>query len=234
MGDAVVHPRLAPRRQGRAATWWGRAWQRAVEEAAYDDGDLRRGRALACSGAVGAIAVAAGTARAMVREGHGSDGTVAVDVGMPVLDAPGRALFVELVASETGRVADLLAGDLPIELVEQADDAGTELLPFGGELGTACPCEHWVDPCEHALALLTQVGWLLDADPFVLLALRGVGRETLLADLHAGAGQAPGPDPPDEADEVALELGEDAAHRAAAVLAALDAGDHDAVGDLLR
>ncbi len=238
--SAVVHPRLRPRRSGRLASWWGRAWGRAVEEAAYDAADLRRARALARAGAVGAIGVRAGSVAAAVRVGAGSAETVTVDATLPVLDAGGRAMLVELVAAEAGRVADLLAGELPIELVEEAEDAGVELLPAGGELGTACPCGHWVDPCEHALAVLTQVGWLLDTDPFVLLALRGVPREALLADLHAGSARPDGADggdgvdEVDEVDEVSLELGADAARRAAAVLAALEAGDPDSVDDLFR
>ena len=66
-----------------------------------------------------------------------------------------------------------------------------ELLPYGGELGSGCTCPAWVDPCVHALAVLYQLTWLLEADPFVLLQLRGLPRDELLARLHArdsGAG----------------------------------------------
>ena len=28
------------------------------------------------------------------------------------------------------------------------EEAGVELLPFGGELGSACTCERWLDPCS--------------------------------------------------------------------------------------
>ena len=52
---------MAPRRGGvRAASWWAKAWLRAVEESAYGEGDLRGGRALARAGAVGGITVAPG------------------------------------------------------------------------------------------------------------------------------------------------------------------------------
>ncbi len=40
----------------------------------------------------------------------------------------GEAL-VETVAAEAGRIAALLAGDLPHALVEHAEEAGVELLP---------------------------------------------------------------------------------------------------------
>jgi uncharacterized Zn finger protein len=58
-------------------------------------------------------------------------------------------------------------------------------LPYGGELGSACTCDTWLDPCPHALAVLTQLAWLIQRDPFVLFQLRGLARDELLARLHA-------------------------------------------------
>ena len=41
MAGPVLHARLAPRRSAvRATTWWGKAWVRAVEEAAYAESEL--------------------------------------------------------------------------------------------------------------------------------------------------------------------------------------------------
>ena len=87
-------------------------------------------------------------------------------------------------AAEAGRVAALLAGDLPHTLVEHAEEAGVELLPYGGELGSTCTCDAWIDPCPHALAVMYQLAWLVEDDPFVLLHLRGLARDDLLARLH--------------------------------------------------
>ena len=107
---------------------------------------------------------------------------------VPELDPISRRAFVEVVAAESGHLAALLSGELPYRLVEQAEEAGVELLPYGGELGSACPCGAWVDPCVHALAVLLQVAWLVDGDPWVLLRLRGLSPEDLQAEL---AGRAP-------------------------------------------
>ena len=46
----------------------------------------------------------------------------------------------------------------------------------------------------HALAVLHQLTWLVDADPFVLLQLRGLPRDELLARLHARAAEPGEPD----------------------------------------
>ncbi|HTW16263.1 MAG TPA: SWIM zinc finger family protein [Nocardioides sp.] len=215
-----LHPRIAPRRSAtRATTWWGKAWVRAVEESAFAQEDLVAARKLSRTGRVGQIAVEEGGYYAAVEDEHEM---VTVAGVLPVLDADGRAALVEVVAAEAGRIAALLAGELPHLLVEHADEAGVELLPYGGELGSACTCDAWTDPCRHALAVLYQLTWLLEADPFVLLHLRGLAREELLARLHEREQAPPGRDDPGDAD---LESALDAALRAARLLELLDDPD---------
>ncbi len=211
----ATHPRLRPRRgAARATTWWGKAWVRACEESAYGEADLKAARALARAGAVGAITVTEGRFLAAVEDG---DELWSTSTGLPLLEERDRSAFVEAVAAEAGRLPALLAGELPHALVEHAEESGVELLPFGGELEASCTCAAWIDPCSHALAAAYQVGWLADADPFVLLALRGLPREDLLARLHARVGRrAPSSTQGDEPDEVALAL--DAAARARRIL----------------
>jgi uncharacterized Zn finger protein len=63
--------------------------------------------------------------------------------------------------------------------------------------------------------VLYQLAWLVEADPFVLLQLRGLSREDLLARLHARTEE---PTPPGDD----LDTGFDAALRAARLLELLD------------
>ncbi len=219
----VTHPRLTPPRRG-LRSWWAKAWQRAVEEASYAEGDLRAGRTAARRGDVGGISVAPGSLVAAVREG---DDTWTVEVAVPLLDDEQSRALVEVVRAETGRIAALLAGDLPLGLLEHAEEVGVELLPYGGELAATCTCSHYLDPCPHALAVLTQAGWLIDGDPLVLFALRGLDREALLAALHAAGGAG---DPATEAVGAAglatdVEVAADAVLRARRLLEAFEAGD---------
>lgn len=211
MTPAVVHPRVAPRRGARlASTWWGKAWLRAVEEAAYGDKEQRAARALARSGAVGGIIVDSGSAVASVED---DEGVWTARVALPTLDAAGTDSLLEVVAAEAGRAPALLAGDLPHPLVEHAEEMGVELLPYGGEFDATCTCEAWLDPCVHALAVLSQLTWLLERDPLVLLHLRGLPRDELLSRLHERT--VAGPAVPDDAD---VDVAADAAARAARVL----------------
>jgi uncharacterized Zn finger protein len=235
MSTAVVaHPPVAPRRgAARAVTWWGKAWVRAVEEAAYAEGDLRRGRALARGGEVGGISLTSGRMVAAVSDdqGGGRDhGLFTVECRLPVLDGEGQAALVEVVAAEAGRIGSLLAGDLPHSLVEHADEAGVELLPYGTEIEATCTCVGWLDPCPHALAVLSQVAWLVDADPLVLLHLRGLARDDLLARLHARTVRDEGP--ADDLEAAALDLAVDAAARAGRLLQALEAQGPDDVAPI--
>lgn len=216
----TTHPRLPARRGGGAGTWWSKAVVRAVEEAAFSVQDLRRARTLARSGAVGAITVSDGGAVAAVTDG---DDAFTVEVTVPVLDEADAAAFAELVAAESGRIGALLSGQLPHAFVEAIEEAGVELLPYGGELGSACTCDAWLDPCPHALAVLTQLAWLIQADPFVLTHLRGLSRDRVLRDLHRITGprthEVPTSDRdlgPDELDDLAVA--EEAAERARRVV----------------
>ena len=214
---AVLHPWVAARSgpAARARTWWGKAWVRAVEEAAYTEADLRRARSLARSGRVGGITVDDGSFLAAVADG---EEVWTVSGGLPVLDDGAAQALVETVAAESGRIAALLAGDLPFTLVEHAEEAGVELLPYGGELEATCTCDAWADPCPHALAVLYQLAWLVEDDPLVLCHLRGLARDRLLASLHDLA-----PTTAQDGYDDDLEQALDAALRAARVLELLEA-----------
>lgn len=223
------HPAFPPRRGGvKASSWWGRAWLRSVQDLAYDDADVTAGWRLARSGAVGAIDIEPGRILAAVRVGGGGrsrsvgapvvdpDELVACSAVVPVLDAADRSALVEVVAASSGRVAALLAGDLPADLVEHAEEAGVELLPT--ELDCSCTCGAWVQPCAHVLGVLAQTAWLLDTDPFVLLGLRGLPRDLLLTEL---ATHAPAVAEPVTDEEVDLDVAGEAAERALRLLGEL-------------
>ena len=215
----VVHPRTPARRgAARATRWWAKAWVRAVEEASYTTGDLAVARSLSRSGRIGQISVEPGRFVAAVED---EQGLWAVLGSVPVFDPAAGEAFVETVAAEAGRVAALLSGDLPHTLVEHAEEAGVELLPFGSELGSTCTCQAWIDPCPHALAVMYQLAWLVEDDPFVLLHLRGLARDDLLARLHERTEQVD-VEPDEDPD---LDVAVDAAMRAAALLAELDDAD---------
>lgn len=212
--SGLVFPRQPYRRSSRKLqSWWGRAFQRAVEELAYDETQLLHARALARSGRLGGVVVDTGRFAAGVAE---EAGIWTVTGSVPALAQEERAAFLEVV---TGRADAILEGDLPHQIVEHAEEAGVELVPYGVELGATCSCPAWQRAsrhggvCEHALAVLTQVTDLLDRDPLVLLQLRGISREDLRPRRRDEEAVARRVEDPDE-----LEVAVDAALRAARLL----------------
>ena len=180
MGDPLVFPRVGRVRGAvaRSSTWWGRGWVRSCEETVVDASDLAAARALARSGRLGAVMVLAGMASVVVDRGGPT--SVMAQLRVAQLDDAAWDAFAAELGREAGFTAALESGELPADLVEHADQAGVELLPGPADLETACECDAWAQPCLHALALLYQLAWHLDGDPYALLLLRGRTRERLL------------------------------------------------------
>lgn len=183
--SARAFPAFAPRRaQGLAGrTWWGRAWTEALEHAALDGRPLRDGRAYAASGRVGPITIAPGRITARVSDADGT--SYRTEVRIEPLDDARWERLLDQVAAEAGHLAALLERELSRELVAAAADADVSLLPGMDELDYECDCPDWELPCRHGAALGYQTAWLLDADPFVLLLLRGRDEPAVLERLRA-------------------------------------------------
>jgi uncharacterized Zn finger protein len=168
-----------------------------MEDTSLDSDQLRRGRRYANSGQVGTITISPGRINATV---YAPEDTYESVVQVDELDEDDWRRFREQVAARAGHIAALLDGEMPHHLVEAAADAGVTLLPGIGDLDPSCTCDAWELPCQHAAALCYQVAWLLDADPFVLLLLRGRTREDLLDELQAAASRPAGADDETAAD----------------------------------
>ncbi|WP_228045044.1 SWIM zinc finger family protein [Streptomyces ferrugineus] len=171
-------PAFAPRASSDesrfAESWWGNAWVRALEEGALDAKRLARGRGYAQEGHVDAITVTPGLVLAYVRGSRPRP--YRVQVRLRTLDDADWARFLDAVAERPGHIAALLDKEMPRTLA----DCGVPLLPGPGELDPRCSCPDRGHPCKHAAALCYQTARLLDADPFVLLLLRGRGERQLL------------------------------------------------------
>lgn len=179
-------PRTAGRRRF-GASWWGAAWVEALEQrAALDPNRLPRGRTYARSGAVGELTLAPGDVRAEVQGSRRVPYQVRVRVRP--FTAPEWARVLDVFASEIGHAAALLDGELPPAVADGTRSVGLDLLPGPGELQPRCSCPDWADPCKHAAAVCYLVADELDADPFGILLLRGLGRQEVLAALRVRRG----------------------------------------------
>ncbi|POX63416.1 hypothetical protein C3492_12255 [Streptomyces sp. Ru62] len=172
-------PAFAPRETAGgngpfAGTWWGNAWVGALEQGALDVKRLARGRGYADQGHVDAITVTPGLVLAYVRGSRPRP--YRVQVRLRTLEDEDWERFLDAAADRPGHIAALLDKELPQSLA----DCGVPLLPGPGDLAPRCSCPDSGHPCKHAAALCYQTARLLDADPFVLLLLRGRGEKELL------------------------------------------------------
>ena len=164
-------------------TWWGRAWLEALEQRArLDPNRLPRGRDYARGGSVGELIMAPGEVRAQVRGRKTHPYEVRIRVRRFTDDEWDRVLTA--ISARLGHAAALLDGELPPEIADDAAAAGLDLLPGGGEIGPRCTCPDDADPCKHAAAACYLVTDALDADPFVLLLLRGRTRDQIMAGVR--------------------------------------------------
>ncbi|MFI9049850.1 SWIM zinc finger family protein [Streptomyces sp. NPDC053427] len=181
-----------------AESWWGSAWLDALETAALDTARLARGRTYARDGHVDTINVTPGRILATVRGSRPRP--YSAEIRLRTLSDQEWDGLLDAIAAEPAQLAALLAKKLPAALAE----GEVPLLPVPGDLVPRCSCPDHGRPCKHAAALCFQVARLLDADPFVLLLMRGRGERELLDELsrrhagrsaHEGRAAAPAPVP---------------------------------------
>jgi uncharacterized Zn finger protein len=164
-------------------TWWGRQWLHSVEQRAQlDPNRLPRARRYARSGAIGDLQIGPGEARATVA-GRGSR-PYAIRIRVrPLTDDEWRRVL-EAVAARATYSAALLEGDLPPEVAAALEESGLALVPGPAEIGPRCSCPDDADPCKHSAAVCFSIADTLDADPFVMLLLRGRSRDEVLAGIR--------------------------------------------------
>ncbi|MEU4035495.1 hypothetical protein [Streptomyces collinus] len=211
-GFAAFPPRKGGRVRGRS--WWSQAWVESMEDGWPEEEPLKKGRTVARSGRLGPLTVGPGRVAAEVYDG--ADEPYPVVLGLPELDDEQWDALWERTADRPVVTEALLAGELPPDLLEAAEDARLGLLPGYGELDPECGCDEPDHPCAHAVALGYQFSWLLDEEPALLLLVRGRDLPAALEELksvlllRAMTGDAEDDDPEGEDEEDEEATGGDA------------------------
>ncbi len=162
------------------AAGWGERWLAAASGAGR--ARIEKGRALVAEGAITALDVRPGLVDAEVRD----RGRSLLSLRLRVRPLNERVFdgALKTFAERARTAAELLSGSLP----EEADDvfaaAGGALLPTSSsDVSVTCPCADGPG-CRHASAVHVALAERFDRDPFLLLLLRGRGREEILIRLR--------------------------------------------------
>ncbi len=166
-----------------AASWWGQRWITVLESFGLG-GRLTRGRSYARSGQVLHLEVTPGVVNATV-QGSRAD-PYKVRISLKKIERRQCAALGEVLAADMSIAAGMITGQLPPEVEKCFEQAGAPLFPQRSkDLVTWCSCPDSSNPCKHIAAVYYILAEEFDRDPFLLLALRGLGRDEFMALLGA-------------------------------------------------
>lgn len=98
-------------------------------------------------------------------------------LGLRQLDDGQWETLLRTVAADPLLTAAVVTGELPIELHGKAVALGCSFAPEAADVGVDCSCPDWHEPCRHVGALIALVAEMVDADPWLLVMLRGRSRD---------------------------------------------------------
>jgi uncharacterized Zn finger protein len=161
-----------------ARTWWGKSWNKNLEQYADYSNRIGRGRSYVRHGAVLDLEIDAGTIKALVQGSRSKPYEIIISIGKL-----NKKILDHLVTSCSGRldsISELVAGKFHRELGELFLRPGAGLFPSPKEIDFECSCPDWASMCKHVAATLYGVGARLDEDATLFFRLRGVDMADLI------------------------------------------------------
>jgi len=169
-------------------TWWAKRWISALERLGWSN-RLQRGRTYARQGNVLEVKVRPGRIDARVQGSRKRPYRVTIHIE-PLSDSDWDKA-ASAMAERALFAARLLAGEMPENIEDAFVQCDTQLFPRSEQdIDMSCTCPDWANPCKHIAAVFYTLGTEFDRDPFLLLLLRGMSREHLLAALREKRAQA--------------------------------------------
>ncbi|NLE99398.1 MAG: hypothetical protein GX601_00320 [Anaerolineales bacterium] len=183
--------RARTERGGFASNWWGQRWLETLTSFGWES-RLQRGRSYARAGRVLQLDIQPGLVSARVQGTRRPPYTVQIVI-RTLHTAQWERLFDALTAQALFS-AQLLAGEMPVEIEQAFQAAGASLFPARNDLDIACDCPDWAVPCKHLAAVCYLLAEEFDRDPFLLFGLRGRNRAQVMDALQARRADGTPPD----------------------------------------
>jgi uncharacterized Zn finger protein len=160
------------------SNWWSRRWIQILEQS-IDSARLARGRTYARNGQVVDIEIEPGLVTASVQ---GSRKTpYQIRLGFETMTERAKSLLLFRFRERASFTAKLLAGGMPEEMEKVFKEANVQLFPDRVSIQRfKCSCPDEAVPCKHIIAVLFLLAEVFDDDPFLILKLRGINKDTLI------------------------------------------------------
>ena len=153
-----------------AGTWWGKAWNRNLEQYADYSNRIGRGRNYVRHGAVLDLQIESGEVNALVQGSRSKPYSVSIKIQTLKKDIWNK---IKTSCEDTlESFQKLLAGAFPKALGEIFTSRDTGMFPAPREIKFSCSCPDWASMCKHVAAVLYGVGARLDEDPKLFFRLR--------------------------------------------------------------
>ncbi len=169
--DNTIQPIII---EGRtlAKTWWGKAWNKNLDNYADFSNRLSRGRSYVRNGAVLDLKIEKGLVTALVQ--GSARNPYHVQINIKPLEEKQLEEIVKLCNNQVKDLENLLLGKFPKELSEIFTLKDKGLFPSSQEISFECTCPDWAYMCKHVTAVLCGIGTRFDQDPNLFFTLRNI------------------------------------------------------------
>lgn len=166
--------------EGRAIAnkWWGKAWNKNLENYADFRNRISRGKSYVKNGAVLDLQIAEGKIEALVQGSRSNPYNVTISIDK--LDKKKWERVIEICNQKIDTIETLLLGNFPKELDEMFSNSKNGMFPSPKEIHFRCSCPDSARMCKHVAAVLYGIGARLDEDPILFFKLRDIDFQELL------------------------------------------------------
>jgi uncharacterized Zn finger protein len=155
-----------------ARTWWGKSWNKNLEQYSDYENRLPRGRTYVRSGAVLDLKIAPNTITALVSGSRAKPYNIVINIR--ALDKKNEQALMDKSRASLDSMQSLLSGEFPSDLKELFLAKGTGFFPAPREIEFSCSCPDWASMCKHVAAALYGAAVRLDEKPELFFILRGI------------------------------------------------------------
>lgn len=155
-------------------TWWGEQWLNALTHIDYAN-RIPRGKTYANTGKVKSFRLDFDKHAVKARVIGHYDPFYTVTLKLPEISREQREKLLDAVASSPLILAKLSARELSPDILPLCEKLGIRLFPASWrDMDMQCSCPDSAVPCKHIAAVIYKMSQEIDANPFILFALRGI------------------------------------------------------------